>query len=1259
MTDSGSPNDRRRAKARVLPRGGKARSAQGAPMNAPAEFDVFNTCLDGVNLIEASAGTGKTWNICGLYLRLLLERGLEVQQILVVTFTNAATAELRQRVRSRIVETAAYLRDVDPRSAPEDPFVATLVAAVERRTSTAREQMALLLEQALQYFDEAAIFTIHGFCQRALADASFSAGLPLSLDLIADDREMIMEAVHDFWRRRVAADGCPAELAAYLLQQKDTPETWARLLKRSLAKPLAKCLWPAAIDRPAEDGIADLTAAYEAARTIWATQRNEIVAMLNRSLPALNKSTYKPATIGRAIAAWDAHLREAAPLATIDLEAKPELLSCSRLADRTNRNQPTPRHAFFDAADAVLATRAGVERQLDLVRLRLLRDLLDDAGPELRRRKRERRVIAYDDMLYNLHAALHSGTYPRLAEALRQRFPVALIDEFQDTDPLQFAIFDAVYGAGGTPVFLVGDPKQAIYSFRHADLHAYLRARRRADAEYTLADNQRSTASLIAALNGLFAANPRAFMLPGLEYHAVQMGKKERKPFRDMSLPRADLQVWTLPQADDGDPITKAAARSLAVHATAAEIARLITAATEGRIAIGDRPLSPGDIAVLVRTHAQGSDLKRELARLNVGSVELAQASVFHSPDAEEVERVLIAINQPARDTLLRGALATEMMGCDAAAIAAISSSEERLLACVERFARYRETWQRQGVGVMYRQFLSAEGVSARLLGRADGERRLTNLLHLGEQIHQAAETHGSPDALLRWLQTQRREDAVDEVAQLRLESDRNLVQIITIHKAKGLEFPVVFCPFLWDGRTRFGGRRAEGAEYHDDQGDAVVDFRVAADVGDEQPNIDEQIALEDAAENLRLIYVAFTRAVHRCYLIAGTYGTGGRGKRSPRESTKSLLNWLVAGENELPSAWFAGSRSPADIAAAWAALARRLAPHLDLAPLPAAAGTPVAPTGPAPETLIALPPPERIATPWRISSYSGLTSDATRERAVSDHDGRIGDVAGSAAAPPPAIPPDDILRFPRGPGAGDCLHAIFERIDFTEPRGWNDAIVRALAAHPQFLPGVRAAEQAARLAGMVSGMLANVMRTMLPDGIVLGSIPLPRRLTELEFSLPAPRVSAAALNGALKALGYDVPRLAFRDLEGYLKGFVDLVFEHGGRYYVLDWKSNHLGRAPSDYGPAALAAAMAEHSYHLQHLLYSVAVGRYLKHRIRNYRHDAHFGGVLYLFIRGVRPDWLNPDGTAAGVFHHRPAAATLAQLDALFARTPEGITS
>ena len=1209
-------------------------------MTTATELDVFACPLDGISLIEASAGTGKTWNICGLYLRLLLERRLEVQRILVVTFTNAATAELRDRIRQRIAGTLAYLL-VRGAANGGDPFVPKLVATLRAAHGLADTDMIARLELALATFDEAAIFTIHGFCQRALGDTPFTAQMPLAMELLQDDAELIAEAANDFWRRHVAGEHLAPALAAHLAQCKDAPDKFAKLLKRHLGKPMALSRWPSGIDSAGELDAAALAAAHAAARALWASEREAIVQRVLASLPALHGQFYKPDSVALAASGWDTLLQGDDGVTALEHQpAKIDLLGEATLRARTNKGRTTPAHPFFAAAQALLDGRSDAARTLKLIRLALLRGLAQDGSAALREGKRRRRVVAFDDMLWNLHERLTGRAAPWLAGALRARFPAALIDEFQDTDPLQFAIFKAIYGAGEVPLFLVGDPKQAIYSFRNADLHTYLKARSEASAEYTLALNQRSTGPLLEALNRLFGANPRAFMLPGLEYRRVGMGAKPRKPLVDASEARAALQVWELSvDPVSGVPMQKRDAQAAAVRATAAEIARLLSAAQRGEITLAGAPLCAGDMAVLVRSRAEGSLIRQALAELCVGSVELAQASIFHSPDAQEVERLLAAILEPARESLLKAALSTEWMGHDAAAIAALAGDEVQMFAAVQRFAGYRETWLARGVGSMLREWMLAEQVARRMLARTDGERRLTNLLHLIEALHQAAETHAAPDALLRWLQAQGREEIATDASQLRLESDQNLVQIVTVHKSKGLEYPIVFCPFLWNGRQPGSSDGLDGVAYHDDQGRAVIDYR--EDFKDEfdVKLVKPGIKLEASAESLRLIYVALTRAVHRCVLVAGCYLSPGK-HPSATESTRSLLNWLVAGASKTPEQWFEARPTVADIGAAWTALATGCGPQLGLSPLPMTIGTPVPAARALPETLAALPPPRHMPAGWWIGSYSGLVHGASHDQACGvDHDLRV--MQDDAYVPVPAarLDDDDILRFPRGAAAGVCLHAVFEKIDFGAPAGWPAVIGSAT-------------EQAVQLR-MLQRMLADVLNTPLSVGtsapLILSALPRARRLIEMEFHLPAHRLEAAALNALLARHGYAAPRLGFAALRGFLKGYIDLVFEHQGRYFILDWKSNHLGDTQADYAPTPVAAAMAEHGYHLQYLLYGVALDRHLRQRLPGYQPARHFGGVLYLFVRGVRPAWTNPDGSPAGVWFHRPAPEVIAQLSAL----------
>ncbi|HWI81738.1 exodeoxyribonuclease V subunit beta [Ramlibacter sp.] len=1213
----------------------------------PEALDVFQCPLQGVRLIEASAGTGKTWNICGLYLRLLIENGLEVQQILVVTFTKAATAELRERVRERITQVLARLEERGPESA--DPFVTELLAALHDK-GFENGALIKLLTRAARNFDEAAIFTIHGFCKRALDDTPFAAGLPLAQEMIEDDGELRQEVANDFWRREVAGGGIAPQLAGWLLERKDSPQKFAEILKRHAGKPLSAVVWPEGTG----DGMPDLDDsefrhAHAQARALWRAGRSGILACVAEALPRLNGNLWRPGSLETAAEQWDEVLAAADPNECPPTKNKLKNLTPECLKPKA-RLAACGHHDFFVAAQTVLDAWKSLQARLEQARWVLLRRLAEEGPEQLRRRKRERRVVAFDDMLFNLHERLHGERGAELAATLRQRFPAALIDEFQDTDPLQFEIFDSVYGGADGLLFLVGDPKQAIYSFRNADLHTYLQARGRAQAEYTLAENQRSTPAMLAGLNALFEANPRAFMLEGLDYHPVRAGKKPRKPLVDRTRPRAALQLWRLPSDGDEDgAVDKKDAKHRAVRACAGEIARLLGAAERGEVTHDGRPLAAGDIAVLVRSHAEGSLMRRELQALGVGSVELSQTSVFDSADAQELERILTAVLEPRREPLLRAALATELLGCTAADLEALSDHERAVLRRMAQFSDYRDTWLRHGAGPMLRQLVAAEGIAARMLLRADGERRLTNLRHLSECLHEAAREHPGPEALLRWLQRQRREHEGGEATQVRLESDQNLVQIVTIHKSKGLEYPIVFCPFLWDGSAG-GGGEAIPREYHDEAGRPVIDYRDLAD----DPDVKRRMRMEADAERLRLIYVALTRAVHRCYLVVGAYSVKSFGRPSTSECSGNPLNWLVAGAGIAPDAWRERKAPAQRIVDAWSTLAGMNSPHIAIEALPDAAPQPVDIPRPAPDSLAARPPPAHIASGWRIGSYSSLAHGAKSE-AAADHDLRVEAAAGehAEAAPTPresrdralaTLPADDILRFPRGARAGETLHAVFERADFADPSQWPEVVVQALRFKPPQGSG-----DSESWAAMVLRLLADVTGTPLPAGHRLADVARDRRLVELEFSLPAAGLDARALAATLRRHGYPVAGLAFGRLEGYLRGFIDLVYEHQGRFHVLDWKSNHLGWNAADYAGAKLADAMARQGYHLQYLLYAVALHRYLRQRLRGYDHERHFGGVSYLFVRGVRPAWTDADGSAAGVYFHRPSLAVIEELDAL----------
>ncbi len=1226
-------------------------------MNSRKEFDVFACPLQGRVLVEASAGTGKTWNIGGLYLRLLLEKQLEVKQILVVTFTRAATGELRDRIRNRIEKALSYLNGVD--TLADDAFLLELIER-QLEAGVTETELQNRLQLAFESFDSAAIFTIHSFCQRALATTAFSSGQAFSVRAETDDSDMVLEAVQDFWRRHIAGGHLSPAFSAWLEKKRITPERLVLILRRHLRKPLAEVRWPEGIDSSGNPDGAGLYAAFEEAGVCWSTSREEVFSLLSASSADLHQQRYKASAIESAVNAFDRLFATGDPLAMIDSVGKTDLLTRSKLAASTKKDRQPPEHLFFGLAETLIVECQQTESFLSMAWRRLLKQFLEETGALLKAKKREKRVIAFDDMLADLYGALHNPELPWLAGVLRQQYPAALIDEFQDTDPLQYAIFSSIYGESDLPVFMVGDPKQAIYSFRNADLHTYFIASAGAGHHYTLPENHRSTASLVEACNALFSMNPRAFMQPGLDFLPVRSASRERPVPDDRSgmQPAGSLILWRLPD-EDGQWIERTEAKERSVEATADEIVRLLNASAQGMLAIGGKPVCAGDMAVLVRSHREASMVGEALSRRGIGSVSLSHESVFASREARELERVLAAVLS-GNDALVKAALSTEMLGLDAAGIDVLSNDETLLSGWFDRFGQYRMSWISDGIGVALRWLMDREGVVPRLLALPDGERRMTNLMHLAELLNRESENDDAPDALLRFLAEKRAGDKTGEDEELRLETDRNLVQIMTVHRSKGLEFAFVFCPLLWDGYSRRQMNGEEGVEYHED-GRLVIDYRDMDEQTAQAARNDE--AIELASERLRLIYVALTRAVYRCYLVAGCYCRSHE-KLKTAESQRSLLNWLVAGEGSSPQQWLMpeGRKKEEDIAAglesierSWQSLARSC-DGIVLENLPVSRGLTLEPVSDGSGMLSARSFGGSVASRWRMNSFSGLMRNAALLTEAGDHDEYVGDspaddeATGSGKAF--AVASDDILLFPKGTFAGSCLHAMFENTDFTDPQSRESAIETALSRFPQQPEAVMGENGESRLPdlkAMALKMMADVLATPLPDGIVLKNIGNDKRLTELPFCLSEAFVSANRLNALFRRFGYPVPQLSFDDMNAFLNGFIDLVFEYEGRFYILDWKSNALGHRREDYGPAPVSSTMAEHGYHWQYLLYTVALHRFLSLRLPDYDYDRHVGGALYLFIRGVRPDWKNDDGTPAGVFFDRPQRAVIEAIDAL----------
>ncbi|WP_407331232.1 exodeoxyribonuclease V subunit beta [Enterovibrio sp. 27052020O] len=1164
--------------------------------------------LSGQRLIEASAGTGKTFTIAGLYLRLLLGHGnelsahevpLTVDKILVVTFTEAATQELRDRIRARIHEA----RLAFSRGESGDPVIQPLLDEVSDHKHA--EQLLL---QAERQMDEAAIYTIHGFCQRMLTQNAFESGSLFSNEFITDESALRERAVSDFWRRQFYP--LPKSLAGVVRSYWASPLSLLSDVGVYLSGPLVSIQAP---DMP--DDLEQLhkenLGRISDVKSKWCAAAPDLEALISSS--GVDKRSYSK----RSLPNWleEVGIWAQASTTDYDLPANLPRFSASTLSEKTKKGE-VPTHSVFDAIDALLASPPTLKDALTAHAIREVRILLAQE-------KRRFGWLSFDDLLSQLSEALSQDSERVLAERIRTLFPVAMIDEFQDTDPQQYQIFSDIYAdAPQCGLFMIGDPKQAIYAFRGADIFTYIHARRQIIEHYNLGTNWRSTADMVAAVNRVFSYAEAPFIYEDdIPFTSVDHAPgAEGKHWQYDGAQQAALTFW-LP--DERELVSKNDYESTMAIATATSIREILTAgnAERAHFCKGEnrKAIQAGDIAILVRTGSEAAKVKKALARQGIASVYLSNRnSVFSSALATDLQRLLAGVISPDNERALRAALASGLFALTAEELDALNHDEKSWERAVIEFSTYQSVWFSRGILPMLRQVMQRRSIAERLLLEDEGERALTDLLHLGELLQQASQTLDSHHALIRWLA-----DHIDnpngnsEEQQVRLESERDLVQIVTIHKSKGLEYDLVYLPFACNFRS------SDRPFFHDDHNTPTLAL------SNPEPAI-EQADKERLAEDLRLIYVALTRAVYGCFiglapLKDGRKSTGDTGLH------KSALGYLIQ----------KGEAGDADALHTAVDALIKGQPQFTVTSPPNDASGKLASLDEVSQAITARKFKGTIRRDWRLTSYSGLVkqghSSALPDLPAFDID--AADEQNDVQDPIEQFA--SIFQFPRGARPGTFLHTLFENVDFGEDMYSEE--VAEMIRHALALENYDEA-----WVPVLQRLLTDVVSQSLGEqGLTLSQIDAPARLTEMEFVMPVERLQCGQVNRLIKAhdpLSAEASELGFDTASGMLKGFIDLVFCWQGRYYVLDWKSNYLGDTPGDYTEAALSQAMVDHRYDFQYQIYSLALHRFLRQRIPDYDFEHHFGGVYYLFVRGIEAD------TRHGIFYTKPSYSLIDGLDMLF---------
>ncbi|HWQ25847.1 MAG TPA: exodeoxyribonuclease V subunit beta [Chlorobaculum sp.] len=1182
--------------------------------------------LSGMNLIEASAGTGKTYAIASLYLRLLVEKKLQPEQILVVTYTEAATQELRSRIRNRIREALDVMRG----SPTEDSFLTGFrEQALDAGTAG---QAAGALEAALAAFDTASIFTIHGFCLRALQDNAFESGSLYDTELVADQSVLAREVVDDFWRERFFVEG--SALLGYALENGYSPDSFMKLL-RCLHVSSRDEVVPTYSETEIKAIETSCSRAFDEVRGLWIQDSNAISSLL-REDKRLSRAdgAYRLDRVEKLLTAMDAFVEAGNPFGLFEGFEK---MTTSGIANGTKPKGIPPGHPLFDACQRLMTS---VDERL----LALKAELVAFYRKRLPERKRQGNFRFFDDLLENLYLVLTEGPgSSAMADALRNRYQAALIDEFQDTDPVQYDIFRRIYSGSDAPLFLIGDPKQAIYSFRGADIFAYLQAASDVGRErrFTLNSNWRSIPGLLHGFNILFDSSRSPFLFEGIPSPPLVPGKKDPDAEYDQKPP---LEICFMDSGRNGGTMIGGEAESFASGACASGVAGMIR----------DGKAAPAEIAVIVRTHRQARMIQEALRGMGVHAVMRSDESVFASREADEVRIVVTALADPGREPLVRAALVTPLFGRSGSDIARLNEDESAWADCLQRFHDYHRLWLEKGFMVMARELMVREGVRERLLAAADssGDRRLTNVLHCFELLHRQAHERGlGMEGLVSWFSERVASKDPGEEYQIRLESDESAVRIMTVHVSKGLQFPVVFCPFLYGGVSP----GTEVVFFHDEKGRLVKDFGSGSIV--EHRSL---AGRESLAENMRLLYVALTRAERRCVFYTGRVVDGRQKSGPPFLSPAAYLLHVSDDTKRSPEVVDEGRRElGATDADAMVEKLEKLAEGSEgaigfrrLTTDDCTLEAVIHPEAPDDRPLERRQFHRTLDNDWRIASFTSFSRHQHKASELPDRD-----ESDIEQLPAVVLPEGDrsIFSFQRGARAGILMHSIFESLDFAMP---TESAITELVELGLDRHGYDRSWQPC-LTEMAQNVL-NVPISSSGNIFTLGGLKPSTWSTELEFFFPLKRIASPELaevlvrHGAVPG-GVDLVTVAsaldFTPVKGLLMGFMDMMFEADGRYWLLDWKSNHLGNSLEEYRDEKLRRAMTENIYPLQYLLYTVALDRYLSLRVPGYSYATHFGGVIYVFLRGVSAI----NGERSGIFRDLPPEELIRELSAILIEQEE----
>ncbi len=1165
-------------------------------------FDLPGTPLrPGVRLLEANAGTGKTYAISGLVCRLVVEEGLGISNILVVTFTEAATEELKDRVRKYLQQTLASLQSNRPKDALSEVYL--------KFPANHRDRAIRRLKKALGLFDEASIFTIHGFCHRVLHQYAFESNGLFEPQLVKDPRPMFLELSHDYWRRQFyRGDPFLAALIHYLdLSPKALVEDFLEITR--LGNP-----WVIPAVSNARYGHS-----ISASRDIWehlsgAIQDNDRVIRILSNTAAFKKPLRDrlPEILQFLQRPWPK--MPTGPSAKILRHLTAGYLN-DQLMKKAAKDGFDPSDPFFDRVE-------DWQNALEMFRHQHRFFFLSEFRNQLELRKNQLNVVTFDDLLPRVLQALDGPLGNRLISRLKTDFAAALIDEFQDTDPQQCRLFRQLFNSPKHHLYYIGDPKQAIYTFRGADIFSYLEARNSARETFGLTTNWRSDPKLVSGINALFNGHPTPFAFPEIPYNPSDSAVEGAQLKDFLGSNGAGLKFCYLPSPKEGKTLPNGQAKERIRSAVIQEVLHLV----QGGGLLNGQPIKPGDIAILTRTNEEAREVKADLSAANLSGVIHSDQTIFETEEAETMRILLYALSEPNRSDWFKAAMTSEWVGFRSNDIFSMDDGWEHWERLQQCLYQCHEIWLSQGIYPALNHWVWQLDIPVRLLRLPEGERKITNLTHLIDLL-QKAESEGrtTPQTLLSWYEdTLQEPDRERDDFLMRLETDEEAIQVMTIHKSKGLQYPIVFVPFAWISPSP--NRKKDGLKYHDPSDTNRMVFDASPEPS---PAVREQQAREEISDRLRLLYVALTRAQFRTYLFWGEF----------RNQARSSIGYLLGMEE---SSGQEGYPTPASVLEALKKDAQEGIEIIDVEAMADRVTAPHRRYEPDFE-LSARNLTRKVEPGFRISSFSSLSTGFIE--AAEELDEPLQE------APDYETESRNIFSLPKGAITGNVIHQILEKTDFQDEESLRLATEESC---DRYYAG---SEWTEILHNQLNLVLHKPLRNTSKP-VVLSQLGPGSSMKETEFHFPAKNCFSKELARILlkypdkfsPSFVHALPHLRQQKVDGFVRGIIDLVFEHRGQFFLLDWKSNWLGPSTDDYDPFSLGQAMGAHAYYLQYYLYTVALIRYLKRRISSFDYDRDFGGVYYLFVRGV-----GQHSESNGIFFDKPPGRIIAELDHFFAGNKE----